>query len=431
MKSKIFIMNVIFIILVNIYLPMFSDAAEKQELVPNEPTETISYSEIYKEPNINSEAGLLIEIKSGNILFSKNANAKMYPASTTKMMTAILTLENCELNEKATVSKNAINLVPSGYTNAKLVAGEEMTIEDLLYGLMLNSANEAANVLAEHISGSIEAFAELMNAKAKELGCTNTHFVNANGMHNENHYTTAEDLAKIGIYCMKNEAFRKIVSTVEYELPATNLYTKNDRIMKNTNALINPKSQYYYEYAIGIKTGFTTQAGNCLVSYAQKDGTEIICITLKAGSSTGSSSYRFADSKNLLEYGFEAFSNQEIIKKGKIIETVQVKNATNETKYLNIVTKDTISDFISNNIRLSDLEAKTNLDTELAAPIAKGKKLGTITYTIDGKEYTSDLIAESNVERSTAFISYSLIAGIILLVIATIFNFRIRHKQKK
>ena len=194
MKQKFFITTIIFIILINIYLPIFSYANTVQGL-----------SITYEEPIIHSEAGLLIEVNSGNILYSKNSNKKMYPASTTKIMTAILALENCNLNEIATVSKNAINLVPSGYTTAQLVAGEKMSIQDLLYGLMLNSANEAANVIAEHVSGSVEEFSKLMNSKAEELGCTNTHFVNANGMHNENHYTTAEDLAKITAYCMKNK----------------------------------------------------------------------------------------------------------------------------------------------------------------------------------------------------------------------------------
>lgn len=435
--KRLIINIVLIIILLNCFFPYMILATT--DIVPNNNSETdkVLYKEdsetkiLYKEPTINSEAGLLIEVDSGNILFDKNSTKQMNPASTTKMMTAILALENCDLDEKATVSKNAIALVPSGYTTAKLVAGEKMSIENLLYGLMLNSANEAANVIAEHISGSIEEFSKLMNEKAKEIGCTNTNFVNANGMHNENHYSTAEDLAKIAIYGMKNEEFRKIVSTVEYTLPATDVYQKNDRIMKNTNALITPSSKYFYEYAIGVKTGFTTQAGNCLVSYAEKDGINLVCVTLKAGSTTGSSSYRFADNKNLLEYGFEAFDNKDIIKKGTVIETIQVKEATNETKYLKVITKNTVSDFISNNINLSELEPKINLNSEISAPISKGQKLGTITYTINGNDYTTDLIANSNVEQNINFISYSLIAGIILLIVGIIFNFKIRHKSKR
>ena len=423
MKSKFFIFNIIFILIFNIYFPIINYATESS-IVSNDNT-----LEEYKEPEINSEAGFLMEVNSGNILYNKNSSKKLYPASTTKIMTAILTLENCQLNEIATVSQNAVDLVPSGYTNAKLVPGEKMSIKDLLYGLMLNSANEAANVLGEHISGSIEEFAKLMNKKASELGCTNTHFVNTNGMHNDNHYTTAEDLAKIAIYCMQNEEFRKIVSTVEYKLPSTDLYPQNDRIMKNTNLLINPQSKYYSEYVIGVKTGFTTQAGNCLVSYAEKDGIELVCVTLKAGSSSSSSSYRFSDSKSLIEYGFEAFSNRNIINKDEIIDSIQVENATNKTKYLNIIAKDTISDFISNNIDFSTLEAKIKLNDEIIAPISKGEKLGTITYEINGKEYTSDLVANSDVKQSFAFIILSISAGVILIIVALIINSKLKNNN--
>ena len=166
MKSKIFILILTFTLLVNTYTPILSYAIEQNALVAND---TINNE--YNQPLINSEAGLLIEVNSGNVLFAKKSNERMFPASTTKIMTAILAIENCDLDELATVSKNAIALVPSGYTNAKLVSGEKMSIRDLLYGLMLNSANEAANVIAEHISGSIEEFAKLMNSKAKELNC--------------------------------------------------------------------------------------------------------------------------------------------------------------------------------------------------------------------------------------------------------------------
>ena len=429
MKSKIFCFNIILILVLNMFFPIFVYGKEinnnSTDIVPNE-----DFVE-YEEPQINSEAGFLMEVETGNVLYTKNSSKKLYPASTTKIMTAILTLENCELDEMATVSKNALDLVPSGYTNAKLVAGEEMSIKDLLYGLMLNSANEAANVLGEHISGSIDEFAKLMNKKAEELGMINTHFVNTNGMHNENHYTTAEDLAKLAIYCMKNEEFRKIVSTVEYELPATELYPKNDRIMKNTNLLINPESKYYLKDAIGVKTGFTTQAGNCLVSYAERDGVELVCVTLKAGSSSSSSSYRFSDSKSLIEYGFDNFSNREIIKKNKLVDSIEVKNATNKTKYLKIIAKDTVSDFISNNIDLSKLEAKIEIEDEIIAPISKGEKLGTISYEIDGKEYKTDLVANSEVKQSYSFVILSISSGIILIITGLIINFKVRNHNEE
>ncbi|MBR2290048.1 MAG: D-alanyl-D-alanine carboxypeptidase [Clostridia bacterium] len=254
-----------------------------------------------------------------------------------------------------------------------------------------------------------------MNSKAKEIGCTGTHFLNANGMHDDNHYTTAQDLAKMAVYGMKNEEFRKIVSTVEYKLPTTSLYPKDDRVMKNTNLLIHPESQYYYSYTIGVKTGYTKQAGNCLVSYAEKDGVRLVCVTLKAGSTTDQSSYRFADSKRLLEYGFENFSNREIIKEGQIIDTIQVTNGTKDTKYLKIVTKDSTSDFIANSIDIDGLEADVQLKEEILAPIHKGDVLGKISYTIDDISYTSELVADSDVQKDTSYIYFIIIVGGVLL----------------
>ncbi len=418
MKSKFIILNVILIIILNTFLPTIALASDNNS--QSSKTETT-----VNEPEIVSDAGFLMEVKSGNVLYSKNSSKKLYPASTTKVMTAILTLENCELDEMATVSQNAVDLVPNGYTNAKLVPGEQMKVEDLLYALMLNSANEAANVLGEHVSGTIEEFAKLMNEKAEEIGCKNTHFVNTNGMHDKNHYTTAEDLAKIAVYCMKNEEFRKIVSTVEYKLPTTELYTKDDRIMKNTNMLIHPESKYYMENVIGVKTGYTKEAGNCLISYAVTDnGEELVCVTLKAGNSSATTNQRFADSKDVLEYGLDNFSTREIIKEGKQIEKIQIKNATKKTKYLEIVTKESVSDFINNDIDISEIDAKIDIKDELSAPIKKGEKLGTITYEIDGKEYATDLIAKNEVKRSYILFIVVGILVVIIAVIVIIINFK-------
>lgn len=380
----------------------------------------ISKSFASSAPELNSEAAFLIESETGNILYEKNSTEKMYPASTTKILTAILAIENCDLDEIATVSSNAVALVPSGYTNARLVPGENISIKDLLYALMLNSANEAANVIAEHVSGSIDNFATLMNNKAIELGCKNSNFLNANGMHDDEHYTTAEDLAIITRYCMQNETFREIVSTTEYQLPSTNNYHNTDRIMHNTNNLIIPNSKYFYEYAIGVKTGFTSQAGNCLVSCANKDGVELICVTLKAGSTTDNSSYRFADNKALLEYGYENFSNQIIVEKNTVIETVEIQNGTKETKNLNIIVKDNLSDFINNNIDLENLKKDIKINENLKAPIYSGDILGTITYTLNDKTYSTDLIAETTVYEAPNFTSYFLLAGLILLVVSII-----------
>ena len=388
---------------------------------------TISFADA---PELKSEAAILFETSTGNVLYQKNATERLYPASTTKILTAIIVIEECDLNEIATVSKNAVALVPAGYSNGGLIAGEEMSVKDLLYALMLNSANEAANVLAEHVSGNIEDFTKLMNEKATAIGCTDSHFTNTNGMHDENHYTTAADLARIADYCMKNETFREIVSTYSYPLPSTNKYSKTDRIMKNTNQLINPLSKHFLMYAIGIKTGFTSQAGNCLIAAVQKDDVELISVTLKAGSSSKESAYRFTDSKALLEYGLDNFDFVKITERNTLIDTIKIENATEETKDLKITIKEDVTDFINTNLDIE--ETNIEITQNLTAPINKGDIVGTATYTAGEKTYTVELIADNNVIEKTYYEIYIAIGigAFLSIIIITIIIIKIKKKNK-
>lgn len=220
----------------------------------------------------------MLDNKTEKILFSKNENEKMYPASTTKIVTAILTLENCNLDDVVTVSYNAVMSIPDGYSSAFLQIGETLTVEQLLQLLLVHSANDAANVLAEHIGGSIESFVAMMNTKVNELHLSNTHFTNTFGKHDDNHYTTAQDLATIMKYCIKNETFRKIAGSASCAIPATNKY--GARKYNSTNELIIPNSNYYYPNLTCGKTGYTSQAGDCLVSCSYKDDLELICVVL-------------------------------------------------------------------------------------------------------------------------------------------------------
>ena len=268
-----------------------------------------NYSVLAEELPIYSPSAILIDFPTGDVLYEKNANSLMYPASTTKILTAILAIENCDLSEKLTASEPAVTSIKIGYTNAKIQVGEQLSVEDLLYALLLKSANEAANVIAERVGGSIENFANIMNAKAIELGCTSTHFVNANGIHDDAHYTTAHDLAIMAKYCMQNETFRKIICTKEYTLPATEQYPAEDRILTNTNSLMQENSQFYYPYAIAGKTGFTTQAKNCLICMSQKDGLELISVVLHAESTEDGRSARYLDTITLLDYGNTHFQS--------------------------------------------------------------------------------------------------------------------------
>ena len=268
----------------------------------------------------NENEFLLIEAKTGKILYEKNIHDKKYPASTTKILTAIIAIEKCDLNEKAIASYGAINSLEPGYTKADIQVGETFTIKQLLEVLMVQSANESANIIAEHISGSVSEFAKLMNDKAKEIGCVESNFVNPNGMHNENHYSSVYDLSVIAKYCMQNETFRELAKMMETSLPRTEYWQDEqieehgERNFKNTNSLLIPENRYYYPYAIGIKTGFTTPAKNCLVSASNKDGFETIAVVLHAEATDEGLSARYLDTINLFEYGYNNYDIEDIQK---------------------------------------------------------------------------------------------------------------------
>ena len=215
------------------------------------------------KPEITSEAGILYDVTNGRVLFEKNADEKLAPASTTKLMTALLVLEKSKLDDKVTFSKTAVTNLESGAVKIGLVEGDQVSVKDCLYGLLLKSANEVANGLAEHVSGSISAFADLMNAKAKELGCTNTHFVNPNGLNSDQQYTTCRDMAKIAAAAFANQTLCQIDSTLSYKFPATKAAAA--RTITPGHKMLYPNDSRYYAGIVGGKTGYTSKAGNTLV----------------------------------------------------------------------------------------------------------------------------------------------------------------------
>ena len=374
---------------------------------------------------VDCPAALLMDFNSGKILYEKNIYEKIYPASLTKVLTAIIVLEKCELSDIATVSYNSIMSIQPGYVIANLQVGEELTIEQLLYLLMVGSCNDAAIVLAEHISGSIEDFSILMNEKAKELGCTSTNFVNPNGVHDENHYSTAYDLALITKYAMQNETFKTIVSTTYYELPTTNKYDKTDRFFVTTNELL--RGDYVYKYATGLKTGYTTPAKNCLIASANKDNLELITVVLGGEQTSEGASQRYLDTIALFEYGYSTYSLKEIAKSGDTVQTINIKNATRNTKKLDLTVSNKINILINNNDKNSVFLPEIHINENLKAPIKKGDIIGTITYTSEGITYTENLLANSNVNKS-----YFLILFFVILLIFTLIIFYLKlFKRKK
>lgn len=329
LKKIIFSFAIIIFMLQSLAGIICNATEDSKQVVLNDFSEIENTLEPVEENGLNiySEAAILIDAETGKVLYDKDIYSRKYPASTTKILTAIIAIEECDLEEKATASHSAIFSIKSGYSIANIQEGESFTIRELLDVLMLQSANEAANVIAEHISGSVEEFSKLMNQRAKEMGCLDSNFVNANGAHNDNHYSTAYDLAMIAKYCMKNETFRELVQKQECSLPTTEIF-EEERIFRNTNSLMQKNSKYYYPYCNGIKTGFTTPAKNCLISSSNKDGFELISVILHAESTEDGSSARYVDTINLFEYGYSNYKREDILEEYNLLGTI---NSTNDS----------------------------------------------------------------------------------------------------
>ncbi len=384
---------------------------------------------ISNTPTIGCKAVYIAEANTGKVIYEKNAHVKMYPASTTKILTALVVLEKCQLTEKTIVSKRAVGLVPEGYSNAKLQVGEELDVETLLYALLLPSSNEAANALAEHVSGSIEEFAKLCNERAKELGCENLHFVNPNGIHDENHYCTAYDLYLIAKECRKHDVFNRIVKTKSFILPSTNVYPKRDREFNNTNELLL-QGKYYYSNCTGIKTGFTTPAGECLIASSSFNNLEFISVVLggKSQNSKGLNE-RFYDTRQLFDFGYENYSIKDIANYGDVVETLRVGKATKETAQLDVISDADISTILPKDINKNDIRTDIVLYSKIEAPLVQDQILGHIDYYADGLVYRAQLIASHPVEKVNYKLYYSIIFGVLLMTFLILVTL-LRKKKK-
>ena len=269
------------------------------------PTSVLAAPEWPSDASIEADGGIVIDANTSTVLYGKNIHERYYPASITKVLTALITLERCKLNEQVTFSHDAVYNVEEGSSNANIEEGDVLTVEDCLYALLLNSANEAGNALAEHISGSREAFAELMNERAAELGCQDSHFANPSGLNDENHYTSAYDMALICQAAIKNDTFRKIDGALYYELRPTKRDPEGHTLYAH-HAMMKKNDSRYYPGIFGGKTGYTSLAGNTLVTFAERDGMTLIAVILN-GHLT-----HYSDTKSLLNFGFNNFQNLNI-----------------------------------------------------------------------------------------------------------------------
>lgn len=413
----------------------------------------IPTAQAISDPNVQAEAVYLGDPITGMPLYEKNAEARRYPASTTKIMTALVVLDNVQdLDQKVTVLPEDFNGVPSDGSKAGFVVGEEVPVIDLLYGLMLPSGNEAANTLARFVGGSVSGFVEKMNARATDLGCTDTHFVNPHGLHDDNHYTTAHDLFRITQEAMKNETFALIVNTAQKNLSVTNKVSehqhgKNLYILTTNQLILSRNSPLFYGYAKGVKTGHTSQAGYCLVAAAEKKKAKLISVMLGCERPQGEPyPVSFAETKQLFQWAYENYTSKMLIEEGAEIEQVPIRLSA-QTDSLMLVAGNNLEATIPKDLTLEDFEKTLSIKQDIVAPITKGDKLGTLTLSRDGVTYgTVDLLALSDVSMSevlyyayllenffsTPFFKVLLVILILLFILyIALYIIRIRRKRMR
>lgn len=286
------------------------EAEEETEFIPSEYYDPIDTNEINGWPQgeaVQSASAAVMDLTTGTFLYSKNAYEKRYPASITKIMTAMVVLENGNLEDEITFDESVYDL-EEGSSHVGIQPGEKMTLRDALYALMLESANDAGVGIAEYLGGSVDGFAEMMNQKAEELGCVNTHFTNPHGLHNENHYTCAYDMALIAQAAYDLPEFKKMVGTTLATCPATNL-TEEERYFVNHHKMLHEESDYYAAWCTGGKTGYTSDAWNTLVTYGEKNGRKQVCVVLRVPGAVKC----YEDTALLMNYGFDHFSQVNLV----------------------------------------------------------------------------------------------------------------------
>ena len=363
-------------------------------------------------------------------------------------MTALVAMEYGNPEDIITVPAEAVDGLFELGSASYLLAGEEISFMDLMEYMLIASGNDAANAMAIHISGSISAFADLMNNRAQELGCTNTHFVNPHGLHDEEHYTSARDLLRIAKAAMENPTIAEIVAKDEVDLPITNQHPQTTT-KYTTNYLISRKStrDYYYEGAIGIKTGTTTPAGLCLVAACVKGDYTYYTVVLGAEKGENGERNQFIETAKLFDYGAENFSQQVMLSSSEPIAEVPVR-LSNEKDSVVVTPSENITAMLPNAFETSDLIMKYTVEESVAAPVQAGDVLGKLTVSYEGKTWQLDLVASSDAARSTVLyildritgffastafkiIVASIVALIVILVVYVILVNRRRAKRRR
>lgn len=367
-----------------------------------------AHPENLNDTDLVASAAILIELNSGMVVYEKNADMRMYPASTTKILTTYLGILLGDMDQTVTTSASCLQIEADSST-IPLAAGETINFKDLLYATMVRSGNEGANLIAETIAGTQEAFVAIMNDYAASLGCKNTHFMNANGLHDDYHYTTARDLATIAREAMQDETFRDIAGTYKFTLPKSNIYRERS-LTSRISEFLDSSSSTYYPYATGVKTGYTSKAGNCFVGTATKDGVTFLSVILN------SDSYKtcWEDTKRLMEYGFTQYVHTTVSElyamSPKVLEIARydlndsgrgqlelLLNKLDTSADDSIVTLASRLDYLASNF--NDL-VSIEYVRELVAPIQAGELIGRLTFYPDaGEPIEYELVASRSIAR--------------------------------
>jgi len=438
-KSRLIPLALIFALFLTLLCPAALAATESID----------SYSDTH--PYVSSKYALIADIETGRVLYESGGYEQHPPASITKIMTSLLIIEAVErgeykLEDMITAPDDCRDGVPDDASTSNIVAGETMSLENLIYCMLLPSANEACNIIAEMMAGTREAFVDMMNARAQEIGCTNTHFSNPNGISNDNHYTTAYDLFLIARECMTHELFAKIVGTVKYDIPATN--KSEARHLTNSNALINVESfygdHYVYEGCYGVKTGHTEVAGYNLVTCVERNGLNLMAVVF-GGYAYGTGFSNFTDSVNLYDWAFSEYTYEKLLDAGINMGSVPVTGGKDGVNSVGIVTKDEVGAACAGKLDVNSLSQSVRLFRDsVSAPVEKGAVLGEVTYTdASGTVYAvAPLVAEESVEidpslvKGDGFFSHVWvwIVLVILLIVLGFFGYMYvsykRHKAK-
>lgn len=413
---KRFLCTLLSLVILSCPLLQTALAEEYEYKAPRLPSDVTPYNadkpEELDEDQLYARSAILIEASSGDVIFEKDADAIMYPASTTKIMTLLLALMMGDKSQTVYLTDSAMWGIGEGDATMDLDVGESIVFEDLLYGTFIRSANEGANLIAETVAGSQAAFVQLMNEAAAMYGCTSTHFMNASGLQDVNHYTTVRDMAIIAREAMKNDEFRKIAKTYTYTLPASNLH-RSRVLTHSSRSFFNPSLEdntAYYEYATGIKTGFTNAAGYCFVGSAERNGIELISVVFYT-----TADGRWADTKKLMEYGFSQFVSmtpmQLYMENPITVETsgfslddpgygrltLNVRAQAGSQGHYIVATKDEMESK-ARNLRQTVLIEYTR---GFVTPITQGEVMGTMTYYPEngGSPVVYDLVASRSIER--------------------------------